>query len=421
MAVIAAGRLQTSFGLRRHLALSSFWFGGNYHWGPILPILLPYQILHLVPKEQQGSSLGLMLGFGSFFAMVVPPIVGYWSDRIHSRYGRRRPIMVAGTAVNVIGLVLMFLAPSYVLLLLAYLVVQISNNAAGAAFNAVVPDVVPPAEFGRQSGILGGMVQLGIVASLATYIGLSLLGIPLATYIAICVVLVGTLIPTLWAARGEGLTPVEAEPAQPPLQALKQFLSPLWSGDFGWVIFTRMMVSGGIWCVLPFLQFFFSDVSHIAHPDRFTSYWELTLLLAATPFGIAGGWISDRYGRKIFVYASGACQSLAVVLFIVFFPSQILLLFAIGILFGVGYGLYYAVDWALACDTLPDPKHAAKDMGLFHVAYTFPQIVLPSALGFVLDAFNRNSPNSGFRIVFAFAIVFFVLGTVLVSRIKSVR
>src|SRR5438105_629237 len=279
----------------------------------------------------------------------------------------------------------------------------------------------PPAEFGRQSGILGGMVQLGIVASLATYIGLSLLGVPLTTYLAICVVLVATLIPTLWAARGEGLTPVEREPAVPTVQALKNFLSPLWSGDFGWVIFTRMMVSGGIWCVLPFLQFFFSDVSHIANADRFTSYWELTLLLAATPFGLVGGWISDRYGRKIFVYASGACQSLAVVLFIVFFPSQILLLFAIGILFGVGYGLYYAVDWALACDTLPDPKHAAKDMGLFHVAYTFPQIVLPSILGFVLDAFNRNAPNSGFRVVFAFAIVFFLLGTILVSRIKSVR
>ena len=48
-------------------------------------------------------------------------------------------------------------------------------------------------------------------------------------------------------------------------------------------------------------------------------------------------------------------------------------------------------------------------------------MVLPSALGFVLDAFNRNQANSGFRVVFASGIVFFVLGTVLVSRIKSVR
>lgn len=417
----AGGRVSNQFSLGRHVALASFWFGGNYHWGPILPILLPFQVLHLVPHSQQGTALGLLLGFGSFFAMVVPPLVGHWSDRLHSRYGRRRPIMVVGTAFNVLGLLLMFLAPTYTFLVLAYLVVQISNNAAGAAFNAVVPDVVPPPEFGRQSGILGGMVQLGTVGGLATYIVFSLLGLPLVTYLAIGVVLIATLLPTLWASRGEGMEPIQLEPAKPPLEALREFIRPLHSGDFGWVVFTRLMVTGGIWCVLPFLQFFFAEVGHIPHADQFTSYWELTLLLAATPFGLLGGWVSDRYGRKIFVYASGACQSLALVLFIVIFPSNVVVIFAIGVLFGVGYGLYYAVDWALACDTLPDPRHAAKDMGLFHVAYTFPQVVLPSALGFVLDAFNRNAANSGFRVVFASGIVFFVLGTVLVSRIKSVR
>ena len=41
--------------------------------------------------------------------------------------------------------------------------------------------------------------------------------------------------------------------------------------------------------------------------------------------------------------------------------------------------------------------------------------------GLLLDYFNRFSPNSGYRAVFASAIVFFVLGTVFVSRVKSVR
>ena len=112
---------------------------------------------------------------------------------------------------------------------------------------------------------------------------------------------------------------------------------------------------------------------------------------------------------------------MALVLFILIFPSNVVVIFAIGVLFGVGYGLYYAVDWELACDTLPDPAHAAKDMGLFHVAYTFPQVVLPYALGFVLDALNHQSHNSGYRIVFGAGILFFVAGTILVSRIKSVR
>ena len=85
------------------------------------------------------------------------------------------------------------------------------------------------------------------------------------------------------------------------------------------------------------------------------------------------------------------------------------------------YGLYYAVDWALACDTLPDRSKSAKDMGLFHVAQTLPQTIAPAIGGFLLDYFNHLSPNSGYRAVFASAIVFFVLGTVFVSRIRSVR
>ena len=84
--------------------------------------------------------------------------------------------------------------------------------------------------------------------------------------------------------------------------------------------------------------------------------------------------------------------------------------------------LYFAVDWALACDTLPDPKKSAKDMGLFHIALTFPQALLPLFGGALIDYLNKNvNPNIGYRVVFASAVVFLFLGTVLVSRIKSVR
>jgi MFS family permease len=103
------------------------------------------------------------------------------------------------------------------------------------------------------------------------------------------------------------------------------------------------------------------------------------------------------------------------------YPTSLPLVFAAGVLYGIGYGCYYAVDWALACDTLPQGSNTAKDMGLFHVALTLPQVMVPALAGVLLDYFNRQSPNSGYRVVFSIAIVFLVLGTVLVSRIRSVR
>lgn len=413
--------LVSRFGIRRHLALASFWFGGNYHWGTILPILIPYQIATMLPRAQQPAGLGVVLGGGAVIAMTLPPIVGWWSDRISTPWGRRRPIIVVFSVLNAVALLLLMAASSFWLLLLAYLAVQILNNAAGAAFNAVVPDVVPQEEFGRQSGILGVMVQLGIVASLGTYIGLSAIGRPLLEYVAIAAALLLTMLPTIWAAAGEGMTPLPARASQPPLVALRAFLAPLWTGDFGWVIFTRLMITAGIWSVLPFIQYFFRDVGRIRHADTFTSEWELVLLAAAVPLGLAGGWLSDRFGRKKFVYAAGALQGLTLVVFVATYTQNVAWIFGLGALYGVGYGLYYAVDWALACDTLPDRTQAAKDMGLFHVAYTLPQVLFPSILGFVLGVINGPEGTGGYRVVFSFGIVFYLLGTILVSRIRSVR
>ena len=98
-----------------------------------------------------------------------------------------------------------------------------------------------------------------------------------------------------------------------------------------------------------------------------------------------------------------------------------LIVFGLGAAYGVGSGLYYAVDWALACDTLPAPERAAKDMGLFHVAFTLPQVLVPAVAGPVLDYFNRQHANSGYRVIFSAAVVFMIVGSYFVSRIKSVR
>lgn len=60
---------------------------------------------------------------------------------------------------------------------------------------------------------------------------------------------------------------------------------------------------------------------HVANAANFVATWELLLLLAATPFGLAGGWASDRIGRKVFVYAAGAVMTLVVVLFVILYPT----------------------------------------------------------------------------------------------------
>src|SRR3981081_1373976 len=96
-AVGAAAPAAARFGLGRHLALASFWVGINFPRIPILPVLLPYQVSQLLPRASQGRGLALLFGLGAVFAALLPPLVGAYSDRLHTRRGPRRPVSDVGT------------------------------------------------------------------------------------------------------------------------------------------------------------------------------------------------------------------------------------------------------------------------------------------------------------------------------------
>lgn len=423
-AVAAPPRAEASFGNLRHAALSAFWFGSNFLWIPLTTLLIQTEIKSVVPGDVKNAALGVAVGIGGVLAMTVPPLVGYWSDRLNTRFGRRRPLMVAGSLLTIPGLVILMFAGNYPTVVIGYVIIQFFFNAANAAYAGIIPDVVPAQQVGKASGFLATMTQLGIGGGLGVT---AFLGTSRGIYLIFGAVALLSLLPTLWAASGEGREPIAVGPRRPLGESVREFLRPLHEGDFAWVIFTRLMVSSGITVVLYFLLNFFGDVvlapkTSDAAIQLFTNEWLLVVVVTATPFGFLGGLLSDRLRRrKIFVYVAGAAQAFVAVVFIAFYPTSQPLIFVLGVAYGIGYGLYYAVDWALACDTLPDKAQSAKDMGLFHIALTLPQALLTALGGALIDLLNGAHGTGGYRIVFSSAVVFLFLGTLFVSRIKSVR
>src|ERR1700716_1176372 len=122
-----------NLGLARHTALASLWFGFHSPWLPIAFVLIQSQLRDLVPHDSFGTSLGLMVGAGAIFAVGVPPLVGQLSDYIYTPWGRRRPVILVCTILNLVGLGIMMTAGSYAQLFIGYLWIQLFANAAGPA------------------------------------------------------------------------------------------------------------------------------------------------------------------------------------------------------------------------------------------------------------------------------------------------
>lgn len=88
--------------LRKMFAVASIAAGIQFGWALQLSLLTPYSQLLGVP-HMWSSFIWLC---GPISGLVVQPIVGYYSDRSTSRYGRRRPFILAGSLAVAIAVFL---------------------------------------------------------------------------------------------------------------------------------------------------------------------------------------------------------------------------------------------------------------------------------------------------------------------------
>src|SRR5204863_1935501 len=137
------------------VSISIFWFALNFHWAALGLIIMPSQVFKLVGQAHQGEALAFVLIPGAFVSLFANPLFGTLSDRTGgrlARWGRRRPYILIGTLVNILGLCWMASATSITSLAAAYILVQFSSNAAQAPFHALLPDIVPAEQRGLTSG-----------------------------------------------------------------------------------------------------------------------------------------------------------------------------------------------------------------------------------------------------------------------------
>ncbi len=441
---VAAAERRVS--LFEQININVFWIANNFHWQALLAIVIPSMVVKFLGDANKDINLAMVVIWGTLVAVVVNPLVGALSDYATFRMGRRRPFLLFGTALNVVVLVL-FAFSSYwfsstallLFFILLFLLLQFTNNLANSPWSAIIADNVPTHQRGLTAGFFGLFTLLG------TILGSVVAGIiinkhdPLPLYqneivkifLLIAIVQIVLVLYTALTVKETPLPPERHVRLQVGAFLRRFFFKPSTYPDLSWVLLARLLVMMGIWGIFYFLQYYFDDVlggpgvKTIIFNNSFSgegfsgTLFLPVLLIAALPTSIIAGWISDHRGRKIMVYISGIMMTLVCLLFIAW-QTQYGALVS-GLFFGIGYGAYTSVDWALAADALPPTDQAGKFLGIWSAMGILPQVIGIS-VGAVILQLLRGLPNHfGYTTLFIVTILYFGLGTLVIKQVKSVK
>jgi MFS family permease len=412
----AEDQASTSVGFIALYALAVFGVFVALLTPPVMTLAL--RVAEVAPASKE-AVLSLVLGLGSIVAIITNPVAGLLSDRTSSRFGMRRPWILGGLAIGMVGLY-MIAAGGVPFIVAGWCVTQLGFNFVVPALLAILPDQVPSRWHGRVSGVLNVCLQVGIVAGVFT--AQAVTPNTLAMFMVPGLIAVVFVIAFTVRLNDRRLDPALVRPLD-----LKGFLGSLWispraAPDFWWAFASRFLLFMGLATLLSYQVFYLLDKLQLAPSAIPATMLKSTLITTATTVvgSLGSGWLSDRMRRrKVFVLASAIVYALG--LGVIGLATQ-LDTFLIGIaICGFGQGVYLAVDLALVTEVLPDKQGgAAKDLGLFSLANNLPQTLAPAVAPMFL-AIGAMGVSKNYTSLFVAAAVFAGLGAVALLPIKGVR
>ena len=385
---------------------------------------------------------GLAFTVARLWDAVTDPLMGVISDRTRTRWGRRRPYLLAGAPLLLAGIAVLFVDPGLqtpgAMFAWAVIVYSLANTAYTVAFvpyNSLTPDLAAGSDertalngYRMTFAVVGTLIGAAGFPALVAALGPGAPGYGRAGLVIGAIVCAGLLVTFLMVREPP---PPAAAPGtdgiglQPVLQALgnRSFLLVL-------IPWTLHMV--GISLVSPMVVFYFKYV----HGDEGLSQIALGVLLIAAMASI-GLWV--RAGRRL---EKRTCYNLGMVWFCLcllaaaaFGQHSVPLTLVIIGMAGFGLATHYVFPWSMLPDAIDAGAAASgrRDEGVYYGLWTLlqkaGQALAPllagitlSATGYVADAVQTPAALTGIRLLVGpFPAVFFAAAVAVLTAYPITR
>lgn len=374
------------------------WFGIQVFWafhGSTLP-------LFLADLTDSKFRISLVLGLAGISGCIVPPIVGYFSDRTGARFGRRTPYILGG----MVGVLLCVLALPW-LADFAFVVVvsglmYICLRIAETPFLSLLPDITPPEQRSTASGVMNLVGSCGLILC---FVAGSLIWerSPEAMFVLVAVSCFGFMAISVALLREPAARPGPRMEHVSPIAYLRSVTR---EGNAVRFLAAQFFWWMGFWMISSFLILFVVEDLNVAEGRSFLV--PIVFSIVATAAMLPMGLLGDRFGRK------GVLSSMIVLwalsaLAIAFSRSLPQALVTVGFS-AVPFAAVMAVGYAFFLDLIPQDR-TAEFVGIGVLTVAGAQFVGPLIGGALIDAF-------GYRSLFPVAAVLQLTGVALLQRVS---
>lgn len=367
----------------------------------------------------RASSLSVVNAVGSLFTLFSQPLVGVFSDRWRSRWGRRSFWIFTGALIGALLLIGLRYAPSVLFITVFWVTAQVSINFSQGPLTTTIADRTPEDRLGTVSAIAGvGTMAGALMGSFVAGYAFNAFGLDTYYFFAVFLVF-GT---TFFVLMAKDRSSRDLElPSFSWKEFLLGFTIALRDHDYRWVWVARLLMFLGYTASTTFnlyvLQSYIRPTLTQAQANATLPLLSLVSLPGMIIAMLVSGKASDMIGRrKPFVIFSSFGIVLAYTLPI-FWPT-LPALFAMSIITGFAFGVYMTVDQALFIDVLPDPESAGRDLGLSGAASNIGQMLAPVIAGQIVALIVGSQ---GYRMVYVFAAVAVLLAALAIYPVKKVK
>jgi maltose/moltooligosaccharide transporter len=350
---------------------------------------------------------GLLSSTRSIEGVVIQPTVGAISDRIWTRFGRRRPFMLVGIPLSAFFFLLAgFYVHTLLGLAIAIFLFSIFFNAAVDPYAALLADIAPVRERGLLSGVSTGVQVLAQVVFLVIVSRAAADGnVPLWTYALVAVVMVLSFGATVFGITERREAVVHAEH-----HSFREYVAAIASHTQAMrYLLTTFVYQFGINAVIPFLTLFLIEDIHQTQDVAF-AVAGLTMFITAMSAFVSGK-LAERFGSRPVLATGWGVLVLAAIggTVVTDLPQTIVVV----VLAGIGNGAATAMSWPLLTELIP-PNETGVFAGLKAAA---DSIAIPLSVVVAAELFL---PRFGYRGIFAMLAINIAVALILLLLIVRV-